>query len=140
MTDRSVVWTPSPIAPLAAGVLFLVFGLVAVIKGGLAGPIDRPYVDVFGYSHTPLLGLFEIGAGVVLLLIGIIPGPRVAGIVVGALVAIGGGLILGDLAWVHTHLTTDNNFGWVALIAGAAVAVLLAILPATRSRRVEYHT
>jgi hypothetical protein len=138
-TDYQRVWSPSQIAPLAAGVLFIVFGLLAVIKGGLGGPIDRPFVDVFGYAQTPLLGLIELGTGAVLLLIGLTPGARNAGIFVGALVAVAGGLVLGDLAWVNAHLTTDTDFGWIPLVAGAAVVVVLAVVPTTRSRHIAYH-
>jgi hypothetical protein len=138
VVDKARWWSPSQLAPLAGGVVLVVFGLVAIIKGGLGGAIDRPFVDVFGFSHTPLLGLFELGAGVILLLIALVPTGRTAAMFFGALVAIGGGLVLANLDWVNAHLTTDTSFGWMLLIVGGGVAILAALLPATQSRRVEY--
>ena len=48
---------------ILAGVASLVFGIGAVALAGLAGSVTAPVVQVFTYSHTPLLGLIEIGAG-----------------------------------------------------------------------------
>jgi len=39
-----------------AGAASVVFGVGAVILGGLAGSVTAPVVRVFTYEHTPLLG------------------------------------------------------------------------------------
>ena len=48
---------------LLAGVASLVFGIGAVVLAGLAGSVTEPVVQVFGFDHTPLLGLIEIATG-----------------------------------------------------------------------------
>jgi hypothetical protein len=127
------LWNPGQIVLVAAGVLFLVYGIVALVRGGLSGAISEPSVDVFGFAHTPLLGLIEVGAGAVLLLAGLGRGMRTPGMLLGALVAVAGGLLLADFAWSREYLTTDPSFGWVPLAAGAAIVVVLGLVPSTRS-------
>jgi hypothetical protein len=138
--ERSIVWSPSQVVLVAAGVLFIVFGLVAMIKGGLGGDLTRPYVQVFGYAQTPLLGLIEVAAGAVLLLVGLVPGARALGMLLGALVAVAGGLVLGNLSWINRNLTTDESFGWIPVIAGAVVVIVLGVVPSTRSHKVVYES
>jgi len=138
MIERDTLWSPSQIAPLAGGVVLIIFGLSAIIKGGLGGAVDAPVVSVFGYAHTPLLGLIELGAGILFIVAGLVPYGRTVGIVLGVLTAIGGGLILADLNWVNRHLTTDSDFGWILIAIGGGVAVLLAVLPRVKTHTVEY--
>jgi hypothetical protein len=138
MIERDTLWSPSQIAPLAGGVVLIIFGLAAIIKGGLGGAVDAPVVSVFGYAHTPLLGLIELGAGILFVIAGLVPYGRTPGIVLGVLTAIGGGLILADLNWVNRHLTTDSDFGWILIAIGGGVAVLLAVLPRVKTHTVEY--
>jgi hypothetical protein len=59
---------------LLAGAGLLALGIVAVVRGKLDGPLSEPIVEVLGFNHTSLLGLFEMGAGVLLLLAGLRPG------------------------------------------------------------------
>jgi hypothetical protein len=115
-----------------AGVASLVFGIGAVALAGLAGSVTAPVVQVFTYSHTPLLGLIEIGAGLALVLTGLVPGGRwVAGpIAVGAIV--GGALIVAELDWIQKNLAAEQRFGWIVIAIGA-VAYLGAMVP-TRKR------
>jgi hypothetical protein len=114
-----------------AGLASLVFGVGAVVLGGLAGSVTAPVVQVFTYDHTPLLGLIEIGAGVVLVLGGLVRGGRwVAGPVgVGAIV--GGALVIAELEWIKTHLAAEQRFGWVAIAIGT-VAYFGAMVPAKK--------
>jgi hypothetical protein len=138
MIERDTLWSPSQIAPLAGGVVLIIFGLAAIIKGGLGGAVDAPVVSVFGYAHTPLLGLIELGAGILFIIAGLVPNGRTIGIVLGVLTAIAGGLVLADLNWVNRHLTTDSDFGWILIAIGGGVAVLLAVLPRVKTHTVEY--
>src|SRR5262249_51082381 len=103
-----------------AGVASLVFGVGAVILGGLAGPVTAPVVQVMTYDHTPLLGLIETGIGVVLIVGAFIPGGRwVAGPVAVATI-VGGALIVAQLDWIRRNLAAEQRFGWVAIGVGAA--------------------
>jgi len=114
-----------------AGLVSLVFGIGAVALAGLAGSVTAPVVDVFTYAHTPLLGLIEIGVGVVLVLAGFIPGGRwVAGpVAVGTIV--GGALVVAQLDWIQTHLAAEQRFGWVVIAVGS-VGYFGAMAPARK--------
>jgi hypothetical protein len=128
-TRRGFTWGQALI--ILAGLASLVFGIGAVALAGLAGSITEPVVNVFGFSHTPLLGVIEIGAGVVLILAALIPGGRwVAGLIGGGAIA-GGALILAEYDWTQTELAAEKDFGWVAIAIGA-VAYIGAMVPTKR--------
>lgn len=111
-----------------AGVAALVFGVGAVILGGLAGSVTAPVVQVFTYDHTPLLGLIETGVGVVLVVCAFIPGGRWVAGPVAVAVIVGGALIVAQLDWIQRNLAAEQRFGWVAIGVGA-VAYLGAMVP-----------
>jgi hypothetical protein len=111
-----------------AGVAALVFGVGAVILGGLAGSVTAPVVQVFTYDHTPLLGLMETGVGVVLVVCALVPGGRwIAGPVAVATI-VGGALIVAQLDWIQTNLAAEKRFGWVVIGVGA-VAYIGSMVP-----------
>jgi hypothetical protein len=128
------VWSPGQVIVLLAGALFLVFGAIAVIDGGLSGPLTDPVVQVFGFNHTPLLGLFELAAGA-LLVLSALTGSRSTSAVLGMLLVVGGILVLAEQDWVMTHLTDQREFGWVPVLAGAACVLALMLLPELRRHR-----
>jgi MFS family permease len=133
-TRRGYTWGQALI--FLAGVASLVFGIGAVALAGLAGSITEPVVDVFGFSHTPLLGVIEVGTGVVLILAALVPGGRwVAGLIGGGAIA-GGALILAEYDWTQDELAAEQRFGWVAIAIGAA-AYIGAMVPAKKRVTVE---
>jgi hypothetical protein len=114
---------------LAAGVVFLAFGIVAMARAGLSGPLDQPMVDVLGFPHTALLGIFEAVAGALLILSGLGSIGSPLALVVGLALVVAGVLFLGQLDWFMTHLSNDSSFGWVPVVGGGAVVVSLVALP-----------
>jgi hypothetical protein len=118
---------------LLAGVASLVFGVGAVMLGGLAGSVTEPVVQVLSYDHTPLLGLIEVGAGVVLVICAFVPGGRWIAGPVGVAAIVGGALIVAELDWIQRNLAAEKRFGWVAVAIGA-VAYLGAMVPTRRPR------
>lgn len=135
MVIYSRVWSPARLIVLASGVLFLVFGAVAVVDGGLSGALTDPVVKVFGFDHTPLLGLFELGAGA-LLVLAALNGTRSVSVLLGVLLVVSGVLILARMDWIMTHLTDQSEFGWVPIITGAACVLAFVVLPEIRRRTV----
>jgi hypothetical protein len=125
-TRRRFTWGQALI--LLAGVASLVFGIAAIALAGLAGSITEPVVNVFGFDHTPLLGVIEVGAGVVLILAALIPGGRWVAALVGGGAIAGGALILAEYEWTQTELAAEKEFGWVAIGIGAA-AYIGAMVP-----------
>jgi hypothetical protein len=129
-TRRGYTWGQALIA--LAGLAALVFGVGTVVLAGLAGSITEPVVEVFGYTHTPLLGVIEVGVGLVWIVAALVPGGRwVAGPIAGGVIA-GGALILAEYPWTQTELAAEQRFGWVAIAVGA-VAYIGAMVP-TRKR------
>jgi hypothetical protein len=126
---RSFTW--GQVLLVLAGLASLVFGVGAVVLGGLAGSVTAPVVQVFTYDHTPLLGLIEIGAGIVLVLGGLIRGGRWVAGPVGVAAIVGGALVIAQLEWIKTHLAAEQRFGWVAIAIGT-VAYFGAMVPAKK--------
>ena len=133
-TRRGYTWGQVLIA--LAGLAALVFGVGTVVLAGLAGSITEPVVEVFGYTHTPLLGVIEVGVGVVFIIAALVPGGRwVAGPIAGGVIA-GGALILAEYPWTQTELAAEQRLGWVAIAVGAA-AYLGAMVPTKKRVTVE---
>jgi hypothetical protein len=131
-------FSPGQILILLAGVATLVVGIVAVVRTGLDDTLSQPVEAVLGWDHTALLGLFEMGAGILLILAGLRPAGRWLAAIVGAAMIIGGAVILGELDWATEELAAERDFGWAPIIVGA-VAILGALVP-TRVRRARRTT
>jgi hypothetical protein len=132
-------FSPGQFLIALAGVAALALGIVAVARTGLDGSWTEPVEPVLGWDHTALLGLFEIGAGVVMLLASLRAGARWLGGLVGLAAIAGGILIVGQFddgvdRWIAEHLAAERTFGWVAIVIGA-VAVLGAAIPRVRRTR-----
>ena len=61
-------FAPDSIIAGIAGLVILVTGLIAIVRGGFDGPMSIPVVHVLGFTHTTTLGLIEIAIGGALLL------------------------------------------------------------------------
>ena len=116
-TRRRFTW--GQVLILFAGAASLVFGIGAVMLAGLAGSVTEPVVEVFTFDHTPLLGIIEIAAGVVLVVAALVPGGRWLAGPVGVAAIVGGALILAELDWTQTELAAERRFGWVPIAIGA---------------------
>ena len=128
-TRRRITW--GQVLILLAGAASLVFGIGAVMLAGLAGSVTEPVVQVFGFDHTPLLGLIEIAAGVVLVFAALVPGGRWLAGPIGVAAIVGGALIIAELDWTQTELAVESRFGWVSIAIGAT-AYLGAMAPTKR--------
>ena len=126
-------FSPGQILIVLAGAASLALGIAAVAATGLDGPLSQPVDEVLGWNHTALLGIIEIGAGVVMILSGLRAGARWLGGLVGLAAIVGGALILGRLDWTMNELGAERDFGWVAIAIGA-VAVIGAAIPRVRRR------
>jgi hypothetical protein len=128
------VWSPGQLLVLAGGIVSIVFGAIAVVDGGLSSPLTQPVVQVFGFDHTPLLGLIEIGVGALLVLSALL-GSRATSTVLCVLLVVGGVLVLAQPDWIQTHLTDQSEFGWVPIVIGGVGLLALVLAPEVRARR-----
>ncbi len=121
---------PAATLTVIAGIALGVIGAVAVARAGLSGPIDEPVVEVAGASHTALLGLIELGIGLILVWAGLSRDRSAilfCSILFGAaaLVAaiepdVGGGALAIERSWAVVLVV---GFGILALVAGFAASI-----------------
>jgi uncharacterized membrane protein len=120
-TVRSVRRSLFDAAPVCAGVvavLLLVIGGITLARAGVDGSLDKPVVNVAGFTATALLGVFEVAFGV-LLLIAALSRAREA-IMFFSIIGVIAGLI-------GVFQPTVGN-GSLALERGFAVLVTIAML------------
>ncbi len=125
---RSMAWrTFSPAAVLAVllAIFLAVMGAVAVIRAGTEGPLDEPIVAVAGFDHTAILGFIEIGAGILLLAVGL-SRDRGGLLFVSILVAVAA--LIAAIEPIEA-LAVERSFAVLIVIAAALIAALAALVP-----------
>lgn len=127
--------TPWPLASVVAtlaGAALAVIGIVALIRADLNETWFTPEVEVLRADHTPLLGALEIGAGVLLLALGL-SGSRL----LVAMAGIAGALVSTAAAVEPEELSRELGIEpwWAWVLAGAGVALTLLALYDQRPRR-----
>ena len=108
------------------GLVILVVGLIAIIRGGFDGPMSDPVVQVMGFTHTTTLGLIEIIIGGALLISGA-SSSRSGAIFFGALLGIGGFVGAVQSESFDKSLALESSMAWL-LVAAAVVVVLSALM------------
>src|SRR4051794_13979181 len=145
MTVAAPPFSPAQFIALIGGLGFLVLGIAAVAQTGFdTDHIYRPHERVWGLWHSPLLGLIEIGFGVLLLIAAVVPGGlRELMALLGAASLAFGLVIFVDSARddLNRWLGVTERSGWFFTIVGAVI-LLTAMLspvffPATRQRYVR---
>ncbi len=109
------------------GLLLGIVGVVVVVRAGIDSNLDTPVVDVLGMGHSAIVGLIELGAGVLLVLSAASESTRPLGSFIGALLLIAGvvGVAMSADARADFGLTTEA--GWFIAICGL-VALLAGLL------------
>jgi hypothetical protein len=135
--NRSVVWSrhisPVAIMSLIAGAIFLIVGVVALLRGDMQGSLTDPMVKVAGLDHTPALGLIEIAIGVILMLGGA-DRSRSTIIFMGSALVVFGIILVIQSDSLHDDLGVTAAHGWWAVLIGAILLLGAFLLP-TLSRQ-----
>jgi Domain of unknown function (DUF4383)/Short repeat of unknown function (DUF308) len=137
-------FSPAQLVALVVGIGFTVLGIAAVAQTGFdTDHIYTPVERVWSLSHSPLLGLIEIGFGVLMIAAAVVPGgARELMGLLGACALAFGIVTLVDAAQddLHGWLGVTDRSGWFYIIVGAVtlVAALLSpvFFPTTRRERV----
>jgi hypothetical protein len=118
---------------LIVGIAAVVFGAVALAKTGIHGDSLRsPHRVIWGYHHTPLLAVAEIGFGVLLILSSVSAGVSRAFMALLGVLAVAFGVVIVVDAWpvrMHRWFGVHDRNGWLFLIAGAVIVLAGLLLP-----------
>lgn len=114
---------------VVVGASLAVVGLIAVLRAGVDGTWFRPLVEVLEADHTALLGVLEIGAGVLLVLVGL-TGRRIPVAVLGLAMALGATALAIEPDELQRELAIEPWWAWTLAAAGAVL--VLAALHAPR--------
>ena len=133
---------PSPTQILVGAVAgaLMVFGIIAIARGGFSGSLNDPSFEIVGIGHTTAIGLAELAGGLILGICAMAPSLRGLAGFLGVVMLAGGVAVAVDQS-TRTRLHTDQELGWLAILFGAVV--LLSSLFAVRrtaSRRVVART
>ncbi len=120
-------WSPGSALVALAGAALAVVGIVALTRTGINGSWYRPVEQVGGIDHTPLLAAIEVGAGVLLVVVGLV-GRRILTGLVCVLAAIAAGVAAVDPAEVEHELAIQRWWA-IGLVAGAAGLAVVAMMP-----------
>ena len=126
---------PNRIVALAAGLWFILLGALVLIDTGIADFPSQPTTSVFGFTQTPLLGVINIGAGL-LLLLGAADWDRSISVFTGSLVLMGGIILLVAGDRLPDSLQANDAYGWMAVIVGGVVLIVALAFSSIRSRHV----
>jgi len=133
--DRASGWprvNAGSVLAIAAGAALAIVGCVVLLRTGVDETWFRPRAEFLDADHTALLGVLEIGAGLILLLAGL-TGSRVLVAIVGLSMALGATALAIEPEELQRELAIERWWAWA--LAGVGVVVTLAALQAPRERR-----
>jgi len=126
---RSMYVTPAQVVSAIGGLVFIAFGIFAVARTGLSGPLSTPQTQVLGLQHTAAIGLVEIAVGAVLVLCGLSAALRGLSALIGIGLVVVGIIILAGSNHFLARLHTEAALGWVGVIVGGAVLLSALVVP-----------
>jgi hypothetical protein len=121
-------FAPDAVIAAIAGLVILVVGLIAIVRGGFDGPMSKPIVQVVGFDHTTTLGLIEVVIGLALLLSGATRS-RSGEIFFGAVLGIGGFVGAVQAESFKESLALESSMAWLAVFIAAVVVLAALMLP-----------
>ncbi|HKY17118.1 MAG TPA: hypothetical protein VJM33_19475 [Microthrixaceae bacterium] len=108
------------------GLVLGVVGVVVLVKAGVDSNLETPVVDVLGMGHSAIVGLVELGAGVLLVLSAASESTRPLGSLIGALLLVAGVVGAAMSADTRTDLGLTTEAAWFIAICGL-VALLAGL-------------
>ncbi len=131
-------FAPDAIIAAVVGLIVMIVGLLAIVRGGFDGPMETPVVEVLGFTHTTTLGLVEAALGGLLLICGA-SSWRSGALFFGSIMAIGGFVGAVQTDSFATSLALESGHAWLLTIGGVIVVVSALLMPryVTRSTSVQ---
>ncbi len=117
------------------GLILVVFGVVALVRTGIDGTFNRPVADVVGLAHSSIIGLVELGVGLLILLGAVAWDMRALGGFMGVVLFIFGVVVIAASDEILLKLGTERTTGWFLMIMGAIAAATATLPTTTRTTR-----
>lgn len=120
-------WSPANVVVVLAGVALAALGVLALIRTEINQTWYTPVETVGHIDHTPLLAALEVGAGALLVILGLL-GIRTLTAFVCLAGAVAAAVAAMDPARFETELAIERWWA-IALAAGGAALAVLLMLP-----------
>ena len=127
-TAYAARYAPDALIAALAGLVLLVVGLIAIVRGGFDGSMSDPVVSVLGFTHTTTLGLIEIGIGLCLLLSGAARS-RTGEVFFGAILGIGAFVGAVQTDSFKKSLALESSMAWLCVFAAIIVVLAAMLMP-----------
>lgn len=127
-TAYSRRFAPDAVIAALVGLVLLVVGLLAVVRGGFDGSMEEPVVGVLGFTHTTTLGLIEAGLGLCLLIVGA-TSSRSGAIFFATVMGIAGFVGAVQTESFAKSLALESAHAWLLVVAAVVVVVSSLLLP-----------
>jgi hypothetical protein len=129
----AVRWSPAQLIAALMGAGYAVLGAFALSHTGFdVNHVTTPTAYVWRWHHTPILGLIELGFGIVLLLSALRPGTAKALMSLLSLAALGLGVVALINAFphqIHNWLGVRRNNAWLYFGTGLFGLVASGVSP-----------
>jgi hypothetical protein len=129
------VFSPGQIIAAVLGLVMSVIGIMTAARAGIDGSLNVPIVHVAGLHQSAMLGLIELGLGLLLVLGAssyaardLVVGIGVIMVIGGVVLGAGGSTILHDVGTVH-------DAGWTIMVGGIIAIVAGSLGRLVRTRR-----
>jgi hypothetical protein len=133
-TSRIVV-SPGQVIAGILGLVLAIVGVITAARAGIDGSLNVPIVRSAGFDQSAMVGLAELGLGLLLVLGALSYAARGLVVFVGVVMVVGG-VLLGAAGPTLLHdVGAVHGTGWAIMVAGiiAIVAGSLGRLVKTRS-------
>jgi hypothetical protein len=120
---------------IAGGAALAIIGIVALIRTGVNSTWDQPVTHVLRIDYSPLVAAIQVGAGVLLVLLGL--SGRIAALFGCVALAVASVVAAIQPGRLETQYALETWWAW-AVFAGAAFVALVLLLPF--GRRQVVHT
>ncbi len=121
-------FAPDAIVAAIAGLVIMVVGLIAIIRGGFDGEMSDPVIEVVGFTHTTVLGLIEIAIGAALLISGATRS-RSGEVFFGSVLGIAGFVGAVQSESFVESLALESSMAWLAVLTAVVVVLCALLLP-----------
>ena len=129
------VFSPGQILAGALGLAMAVIGIITAARAGIDSSLNTPVVQVAGLHQSAMLGLIELGLGLLLILGASSYAARDLVVGIGAIMVLGGVVLgAGDHTILH-DVGTVHDTGWAIMVGGIIAVVAGSLGRLVRTRR-----